>query len=68
MKRYILLFIVLVPSIYGSDYASYSGAFLRMGTSARSLSMGGDIISIIDDDVSLSSINPSLLNDDLENI
>ena len=48
MKRYILLFIVLVPSIYGSDYASYSGAFLRMGTSARSLSMGSGFTAEID--------------------
>ena len=39
---------ILFSSIEGSDYASYSGAFLRMGTSARSLSMGSGFTAEID--------------------
>ncbi len=35
--------------------------------SARSESMGGDVISIIDDDISLSQIAPSLLNKRMNN-
>ena len=39
---------MLFSLIYASDYASYSGAFLRMGTSARSLAMGSGFTAEID--------------------
>ena len=48
MRNYIIIVIILFSSTDGSDYASYSGAFLRMGTSARSLSMGSAFTAEID--------------------
>ena len=35
-------------SLNAADYAGYSGAFLRMGTSARSMAMGGGFTAELD--------------------
>jgi hypothetical protein len=47
MHKY--LFIIITTSLcIAADYAGYSGAFLRMGTSARSLAMGSGFTAEID--------------------
>ena len=58
MRSYIIIIVILFSSIFGADYASYSGAFLRMGTSARSLAMGSGFTAEIDQEIlgSLRSI------------
>ena len=45
---YKYLVIIIISSSIAADYASYSGAFLRMGTSARSLAMGSGFTAEID--------------------
>ncbi len=45
---YKYLVIIIISSSFAADYASYSGAFLRMGTSARSLAMGSGFTAEID--------------------
>ena len=46
MHKYLV--IIIISSSFAADYASYSGAFLRMGTSARSLAMGSGFTAEID--------------------
>ena len=47
MHKYFIIIITISLGI-SADYASYSGAFLRMGTSARSLAMGSGFTAEID--------------------
>ena len=47
MHKYLTIIITISLGI-SADYASYSGAFLRMGTSARSLAMGSGFTAEID--------------------
>jgi len=42
------LIIIITSLSFAADYASYSGTFLRMGTSARSLAMGSGFTAEID--------------------
>ena len=65
--RISLILVLFFPYLSFSQVGgSFSYSSLNLVSSARSLSMGGSIISVVDDDVSLSSINPSLLNDNLD--
>jgi len=45
---YKYLIIIITSLSFAADYAGYSGAFLRMGTSARSLAMGSGFTAEID--------------------
>ena len=45
---YLAGFILLMNVIFSSDYASYSGGFLRMGTTARSIAMGSGFTAELD--------------------
>ena len=47
MHKYLIIIITTSLGI-AADYAGYSGAFLRMGTSARSLAMGSGFTAEID--------------------
>ena len=47
MRKYLIIIITSSFSI-AADYAGYSGSFLRMGTSARSLAMGSGFTAEID--------------------
>ena len=47
MHKYLIIIITISLGI-SADYASYSGSFLRMGTSARSLAMGSGFTAEID--------------------
>ena len=47
MRKYLIIIITSSLSI-AADYAGYSGSFLRMGTSARSLAMGSGFTAEID--------------------
>ena len=47
MRKYLIVIITSSLSI-AADYAGYSGSFLRMGTSARSLAMGSGFTAEID--------------------
>ena len=47
MHKYLIIIITISFGI-SADYASYSGSFLRMGTSARSLAMGSGFTAEID--------------------
>ena len=47
MHKYLIIIITSSLSI-AADYAGYSGSFLRMGTSARSLAMGSGFTAEID--------------------
>ena len=47
MHKYLIIIITISLGI-SADYAGYSGSFLRMGTSARSLAMGSGFTAEID--------------------
>jgi len=51
MKNILSVFIIVllnICTINGRDYASYAGSFLRMGTSARAIGMGGGFSAELD--------------------
>ena len=48
MHKYLIIIITSSSLGFAADYAGYSGAFLRMGTSARSLAMGSGFTAEID--------------------
>ena len=41
--------------------------FSNLSFSSRSSAMGGDLITIYDNDINISSINPSYLNSEMQN-
>ncbi len=43
-----IMFLTNAGQIFGRDYAGYSGSFLRMGTTARSIAMGGGFSAELD--------------------
>ena len=50
-----------------SQNGNTSFSFLNFETSSRSIAMGGDLISIFDNDISLSQKTPSILNSEMDN-
>ena len=66
MRDFLKISFVLLLFVSNSIFAQVGGGntfdFLTLTNSARSASMGGDLISIQDDDLNLTFENPSLLN------
>ncbi|MBC8216119.1 MAG: hypothetical protein H8E64_06375 [Candidatus Marinimicrobia bacterium] len=48
IQRILILLILTISTLTGRDYAGYAGSFLRMGTTARSVAMGGGFTAEID--------------------
>ncbi len=48
MKKLIIILILFSAVLSAADYAGYSGSFLRMGTSARSMAMGSGFTAELD--------------------
>ncbi len=70
MNKLILLF--LVSFLSGSLIAQPIGGenvyeFITLSPSARTTGLGGDIISVADDDVVFAALNPATLNADMHN-
>ena len=66
MKKYfflLLLFSTLISFSQAGINTAFS--FVNMQTSPRSIAMGGMLVSIIDDDVSLAQHSPSLINSEM---
>ena len=66
INRFVFLFLLIPICIY-SQNTSKSFSFINLEYSARSSAMGGDLISIYDNDLSLAQIAPSLLNQNMHN-
>ena len=66
-QKYIIILCVLFPNILFSQLQNSSYNSLNLHSSSRVLSMGGDINSIVDDDISLALFVPSLLNEEMDN-
>lgn len=60
------IFFIFFPTLLLSQNTISSYNSLNLNSSSRILSLGGESISIIDDDVSLASITPSLLNPSMD--
>lgn len=56
-----LLYVVVIAS--GQIGSRYTYEFTALPTSARETALGGSLITMMDDDVALASINPALLSD-----
>ena len=41
MRKYLLIYMLLLAGLFAEDYAGLSGSFLRLGITARSIAMGG---------------------------
>ena len=66
-RKYIIILCFLSPNILFSQLQNSSYNSLNLHSSSRVLSMGGDINSIVDDDISLALFVPSLLNEEMDN-
>lgn len=65
LRYFIILFIFPFSVLSQSLNSSFS--FLNTEMSSRSLAMGGDLISIYDNDILLAQKTPSILNTDMNN-
>ncbi|MFK7969975.1 MAG: type IX secretion system protein PorQ [Bacteroidia bacterium] len=66
MKRIILIIISLAPIFLWSQIGGRSPFdFMRMSASGRVVAMGGENVSIMDDDIHLGWHNPALVNDSM---
>ncbi len=65
--------LLLLFSLFTINFAnaqlggSYSYAFLNLTNSARVAALGGEMISVYDNDLNLAFHNPALLNDSMDN-
>mgnify|MGYP001330380297 FL=1 len=66
MFRNLIVICVIFPNILFSQIQNTSYNSLNAHSSSRVLSMGGDVISIFDNDVSLANFTPSLLNENMD--
>lgn len=69
MRKFgIRLFFVMLPlGLWAQSGGNSSFQFLDMGNSARIASLGGEYLSVMDGDITLSLANPSLINPDINN-
>ncbi|MBE51362.1 MAG: hypothetical protein CMP51_06710 [Flavobacteriales bacterium] len=65
---FFIFYLFLSPISVLSQVQISSYSFLNTQFSPRTLSMGGEVISILDDDVNLSFTTPSLLNNSMDGI
>ena len=65
MFRKFIIISIFFPNFLFSQIQNSSYNSLNLNNSSRILSMGGDVISIIDNDVSLAFQTPSLLNEEM---
>jgi len=67
MFRNFIIICVIFPNILFSQIQNSAYNSLNLHSSSRILSMGGEVISIFDNDVSLANLTPSLLNEKMDN-
>lgn len=65
LRRFIIISIFL-PNLLFSQIQNTSYNSLNLNSSSRILSMGGSVNSIMDNDISLTLITPSLLNKEMD--
>ena len=65
MIRKFIIISVFLPNILFAQIQNSSYNSLNLNNSSRVLSMGGDVISVVDNDVSLAFQAPSLLNKEM---
>ncbi|WET02632.1 type IX secretion system protein PorQ [Flavobacterium sp. YJ01] len=67
-KPVVLFFMILLCSVcFGQVGGRYTYQFLNLTTSPRQAALGGDIITIYDEDVNQAMSNPALINPDMDN-
>ena len=63
MKQFIIFILLIAPLTVQSQIGGqHAYSFLELAYSAKSLALGGDIISIVDEDAYASIDNPALLS------
>ncbi|MBE8724829.1 type IX secretion system protein PorQ [Flavobacterium hungaricum] len=68
LKHLVLFFTILIYSTaFGQVGGRYTYQFLNLTTSPRQAALGGDIITIYDEDVNQAMSNPALINADMDN-
>ncbi len=64
---FIIFFTLLIPAAFSQIGGDNTYEFLNLTPSARIAAMGGDFLTINDNDINLISANPSLLNPEMHN-
>ena len=66
LKKVVLFFVFLICShSFGQVGGRYTYQFLNLTTSPRQAALGGDVITIYDEDVNQAMSNPALINADM---
>jgi len=63
-----LLIFVFSSSLFGQIGGNHTYEFLNFTSSARIAAMGGDFLTINDNDITLASTNPSIINPEMHNM
>jgi hypothetical protein len=63
----VIFFVALSLGLFAQESAMNTYDFLKLSNSARVASLGGDLISVKDNDLNLTFHNPSLLNSSMDN-
>lgn len=66
MFRRFIIISIFFPNILFSQIQNTSYNSLNLNSSSRILSMGGNLNSVMDNDISLALITPSLLNEEMD--
>ena len=66
MFRRFIIISIFFPNILFSQIQNTSYNSLNLNSSSRILSMGGNVNSVMDNDISLALITPSLLNEEMD--
>ena len=66
MLRRFIIISIFFPNLLFSQIQNTSYNSLNLNSSSRILSMGGNVNSVMDNDISLALLTPSLLNEDMD--
>lgn len=67
-RKYLILLFQLLPFLlFAQEPGQYAFTFLEQPVSARTVALGGNMAAIYDNDITLGFVNPSLINDKMNN-
>lgn len=67
-QKYLFILFLLLPFVLlAQEPGQYAFTFLEEPVSARTVALGGNVAAIYDNDITLGFVNPSLINDHMNN-
>ncbi len=66
-KSLLILFQLLPFFLFAQESGQYAFTFMQQPVAARTVALGGNMAAIYDNDITLGFVNPSLINDQMNN-